>query len=100
MDSRRAYRVMEDFVNGLPNRGDKHGLVYALSSPKPFKKFREAIHRSPFREDWFAIQSEANIEWVKEQLAEHERKATTGRSIYRAQTPQAPECTGKNSVPL
>jgi len=70
MDSSKAFRVMEDFVDSLDNDDLNKRFEYALSRPKPFRNFKYEIDQSEYRQAWFDFRLNANIEWVKEQLEE------------------------------
>jgi len=68
MESRQAFRVMEDFANAIPDLRFKSRLFDELSRPKPFRNFKFAVDNSEYREDWFAFKHEAFKDWVKKQI--------------------------------
>ena len=55
--SREAFRIMERFVETLPEGEDRNLLNKALSWKKPFSNFKNAISDMPdIREKWFDFQ--------------------------------------------
>jgi len=59
MPSREGFRIMEDFVDQLPEGGDKRLLEKALSWKKPFSNFKSALaDMGPLRDQWFAFRDE------------------------------------------
>lgn len=63
--SSEEFRIMEDFVERLGNTAAAQRLSDALSQPKPFRRFTDALFDAPaLRESWFAFE-----------LAEHMRLA-------------------------
>jgi hypothetical protein len=58
--SQRSFIIMETFVESLPNFPDRARLVEALSRSKPFRHFKEAIHRNlELRNQWFLHRDQA-----------------------------------------
>lgn len=68
MDSYKAYRIMEDFVDTLKDKRLQNLLWKKLSMRKPFHNFSYEIDRSDYREEWFAFKLQAYIKYVKLQL--------------------------------
>ncbi len=69
MDSKDAFKVIEEFVNSLPNSFVKRRLLEAIDGPKPFARFKHQIENCGLeRESWFTFRREKNIQWVQEQL--------------------------------
>jgi len=69
MNSRRAFEIIEEFVNSLPNSFTKRKLLESIDGPKPFARFKHQIENSGTeRELWFAFRRKKNIDWVQEQL--------------------------------
>jgi hypothetical protein len=69
MDSSESFRVMEDFVDFLPESATKIRLITALEGHKPFGNFKHQIENAgQERELWFKFRRARGIEWVKEQL--------------------------------
>ena len=71
MDSRQGFKVMEDFAESLSDRHFQEKLFRLLSEHKPFSKFKRAVDYSDYRTEWFEFKKQANIKWVKEELAYH-----------------------------
>jgi len=54
IDSYEAFSIMEGFVESLPEGEPASQLAEALSRPRPFRRFKDALLGSPFvREMWF-----------------------------------------------
>lgn len=59
LPSRDGFRIMEDFVAGLPDGEQKRTLERTLSWKKPFSNFKRALTGMPeLRQKWFAFQEE------------------------------------------
>lgn len=72
MDSRRTFRVMEDFVETVDDARLKVRLMDALERSKPFRNFRSIIDNADdYREEWFRFSDAKLEEWVEEQLKDH-----------------------------
>lgn len=69
MNSSDSFKVMEDFVDLLPNNSTKTRLITALEGHKPFANFNHQIHNSgEYKEQWFKFRMARGVEWVREQL--------------------------------
>ena len=69
MDSREAFRVMEEFVETVRDDELKKKLELGLSLSKPFRNFNDIIAgEGEYRERWFSFKEVKYIEFVKEQL--------------------------------
>jgi len=67
--SRDGFRIMEAFVEGLPDDEGRRTLQRALSWKKPFSNFRDALREMPtLRDKWFAFHRERMIEVAREWL--------------------------------
>jgi hypothetical protein len=67
------FRVMEDFVAGLPPGEAKRDLERVLRRAKPFRNFREALRYWPAaQEQWFALRDGRMQELVRKWLAEND----------------------------
>ena len=72
MDSRQAFRVMEEFVETLENSEIKNKLELGLSLSKPFRNFKDILENYlEYREKWFSFKESKYIEFVKEQLDDY-----------------------------
>lgn len=72
MDSSHSYRIMQEFTHSLDAGKLKCELETALGRTKPFKRFREALENSDFKESWYNYKFEAHMDWVKSQVSCHE----------------------------
>jgi hypothetical protein len=69
MDSREAFRVMEDFVETVEDERLREKLYLGLSLSKPFRNFKDIIDNAgEYRQRWFDFKNDKYIEYVKEQL--------------------------------
>jgi hypothetical protein len=60
MPSQHSFGIMEGFVESLPDSPDRARLTEALSRSKPFRHFKEAIHRRiELRDQWFLYRDQA-----------------------------------------
>ena len=54
IESHEAFRIMETFVASLPPGAPSDGLASALTQPRPFRHFKDALLAWPhIREQWF-----------------------------------------------
>ncbi len=53
LESRESYKIMESFVESLPEGKEKNKLANAVGGYKPFANFSRLIHNSRERENWF-----------------------------------------------
>jgi hypothetical protein len=69
LDSSEAFRIMEDFVDELPDGEERRTLVRALSWQKPFSNFRQALAEMPeIRQQWFAYHEQRMTQVAREWL--------------------------------
>jgi len=68
MESRDAFRVMEDFVDEIDDQRLKEDLIKILSRKSPFANFKAEIESSEYRKKWFAFRIKCYEDYVKEQL--------------------------------
>ncbi len=72
MDSRQAFRVMEEFVETLDNSEIRKKLELGLSLSKPFRNFKDILENYlEYRDKWFSFKEKEYIEYVKEQLDDY-----------------------------
>ncbi len=72
MDSRQAFRVMEEFVETLDNSEIRKKLELGLSLSKPFRNFKDILENyHEYRDKWFSFKEKEYIEYVKEQLDDY-----------------------------
>ena len=58
LESWESFRIMEDFVDMVPEEADQDKLWSALRQRHPFSAFREMLHYTGLREKWFAYHDE------------------------------------------
>ena len=68
MESREAFRVMEDFLSEVQDVELQQHLVRILERKSPFANFKEVVESSQYRENWFDFRSNATKNYIKEQL--------------------------------
>jgi hypothetical protein len=69
IESREGFRIMEDFVDGLPEGKDRDLLTKVLSWRKPFSNFRNALaDMGDLRDQWFDFHNKElrrlAVEWL------------------------------------
>lgn len=67
-DSHTAYSFMQLFVTRVIPQKKQGYFEDILNGRKPFAKFNQVIHNSPYREDWFAFKRQMMIQYVKDCL--------------------------------
>ena len=70
MDSRMAFKVMENFTNRINDQEIQNTLIKSLSQAQPFRNFKWIIDNSDYRQQWFDFKTQAYIEWVNNQIIE------------------------------
>ena len=69
MYSREAYRIMERFAKEMIDDPEIKILALdRLAGPKPFRRFRDLVEYSDYRESWFAFQQKAYEDYVRKIL--------------------------------
>lgn len=68
MDSKQAFKVMEDFAYSITDLPFRDQILDRLSAKKPFQNFKMLVDFSDHRDDWFRFKRQAYIEFVKRQL--------------------------------
>jgi Uncharacterised protein family (UPF0158) len=72
---------MEDFVRNLPQTPMREKLEWSLSGPKPFRRFKDALHENmAVREQWHKFNEEALTRYAIEWLAELNIQPISGAS--------------------
>jgi uncharacterized protein UPF0158 len=68
-DSHESFRTMEDFAVSLPESQTKSRLLDALSRNKPFRRFKDIVHRDlALRDQWFQFRDDAMAQDVRDWL--------------------------------
>ncbi len=84
IDSRNAYRVMEEFVESLESAADREVLFRALEGSKPFRRFKDALlDVGPVRERWFKFEEETYIDFAKDWLKDHDIEADLVKTVRK-----------------
>lgn len=68
LESREAFRIMEDFAYEVDDERLKENLIKILNRRSPFANFRAEIDDSDYRQQWFDFRSKKTEEYVKTQL--------------------------------
>lgn len=71
MESRESFKLMEDFIETVPNKADQDKLWSALRQRRPFSAFKNMLHYTGQREKWFAFHDE-QMRKIVEKWLEHE----------------------------
>ena len=58
----RDYDIMEEYAESQPDARIANQLLYAIRGKGAFRKFREAVTRFGFLDDWYAFKDSAMIE--------------------------------------
>jgi hypothetical protein len=71
LPSHEGFRIMEDFVKTLPPSRTREKLEWSLGGPKPFRRFKDAVHGDEkVLEKWYRFHDEALERYAIEWLAE------------------------------
>ena len=70
MNSREAFRVMENFADSISDEGDRSKALERLARRSPFRQFKDYIESSPYRRDWFDFRTQAYVGFVREQVGD------------------------------
>ncbi|MCD6117555.1 hypothetical protein J7K93_11105 [bacterium] len=68
MDSSEAYRIMEDFVDEIDDKGLQENLIKILDRKSPFANFKAEIDTSQFRDKWFEFKHKKYKKYVRDLL--------------------------------
>jgi len=73
MDSQESFRIMDDFVAELPIGSMRSKLREALSGPKPFRRFKDALYQFPqLKDPWHHFEEMRQREYLTDLLSAHE----------------------------
>lgn len=76
MDSRKEFRLMEDFVETVDNEELKKKLELGLRLSKPFRNFKDIIDdENEYKQKWFEFKRARYIDFVKEQLSDYHNES-------------------------
>ena len=77
MTSHESFEVMADFAETVDNKKLQDRLYRALNKSKPFRNFKWEIDNSgEYRQKWFDFKNQRLIEFVKDQIEQHNREFT------------------------
>ncbi len=66
MNTREAFQIMEDFVEEVVSDKNMENIIlHALSQSKPFRRFKDIVEVSNYREKWFAFQQSRYEDYVR-----------------------------------
>ena len=68
LESFESFKIMEQFVDQLPDETFKEELEFVLANKKPFQKFKYLVEESNFRTDWFEFKQNALEKIVAQRL--------------------------------
>ena len=68
MESREAFRVMEEFADSVEDEVFREWLIKILNRKSPFANFKAEVESSPYRQNWFDFRLKKYEEYVKEHL--------------------------------
>ena len=69
MDSRDAFKIMEDFALQVNNANLADDLLKALQTKQPFRQFHFVIDNSfEYRQSWFDFKAKRQFEWTENQI--------------------------------
>jgi hypothetical protein len=69
MDSREAFRVMEDFIDEIEDPQFQEDLIKILSRRSPFANFKAEVETSEYRELWFSFRTKKYEDYVRYRLS-------------------------------
>jgi len=68
METREAFRVMENFVSVVDDAKLQGDLIKILNRKSPFANFKDEIDSSDYRQKWFDFKAKSYEDYVREQL--------------------------------
>jgi len=80
--SDEGFKIMEDFIDSVPDPEAGDALAKALSRRSPFRNFKDALCEFPeIRESWFKFHNEALLERAKDWLGSEQIDAELTNDI-------------------
>lgn len=76
LGSNDSFKIMERFVEQVPDANLQKKLMDALNRRRPFANFKRIVDNSDYRQDWFAFRQKRLEQYVYEMI-EDERKRLT-----------------------
>jgi len=80
MQSRESFKIMEKFIDEIPDENLQQNLIKILGRKSPFANFKDEIDYSDYRQQWFDFKQKMYEEYVMTQL-EVEKIPFEGQSI-------------------
>ncbi len=68
MDSNEVYRIMEDFIESVPDQNLRQQLMVAISHKNPSVNFKHIIDNSAFRRNWIHFKQQYLEDYAKDQI--------------------------------
>jgi hypothetical protein len=68
MESRDAFRIMQDFLYEIDDQKQRENLIKILGRKSPFANFKAEIESSDYRQKWFDFRAKRFEDHVREQL--------------------------------
>ena len=68
MSSRDSFSTMVDFIDFVSNKYLAEQLTDALSQSKPFRRFKQIVENSMYRDTWFRFRDERSVAWVERKI--------------------------------
>jgi hypothetical protein len=69
MESREAFRVMEDFIDEIKDSKFQEDLIKILNRRSPFANFKAEVETSVYRELWFSFRTSKYEDYIRDQLS-------------------------------
>lgn len=87
IESHEGFRWMEDFALRQDDERVRERLLDALDRPRPFRRFRDALHEFPVVQDaWYKFEGDRQREAVREWIRSREIDA----ELFVAGSPPSP----------
>jgi hypothetical protein len=68
-ESRHSFKIMESFIESIPDSPLKDNLRHSLNYKKPFRAFKDFIDNAgEYRQAWFDFKSQKLQEWVRDRV--------------------------------
>jgi hypothetical protein len=63
LESRKAFRIMESFVDEVNDNRLKEDLIKILGRRSPFANYKDEVESSEYRQKWFDFRMEKHMEY-------------------------------------
>ncbi len=68
MQSWESFKIMEKFIDEIPDENLQQNLIKILGRKSPFANFKDEIDESDYRQQWFDFKQKMYEEYVMTQL--------------------------------